>query len=101
LAFFIFHFSFCKAGAGDVKNHAWFTAMSWTALQERELVAPIVPSCGGDPHEPGGFEADTSNFDPYPDEFDPEGEGAGFGPFAPEEELFALMPNGKDPFVDF
>ncbi len=48
----------------DVNNtkemkHKWFQGFDWEALVNRQLAAPIVPSVSGD--------ADTSNFDPYPD----------------------------------
>lgn len=49
-------------GARGVKAHAWFGGLNWASLYDRELAAPLVPQCAGDPLEAGG--ADTSNFDP-------------------------------------
>jgi len=74
------------SGAGDVKEHTWFSGLDWRALADKDLTAPLVPSVGGDL----GDLADTSNFDAYPD---PLSE-----PPLPSE--VGLQPP-KDPFPDF
>ena len=69
-----------KAGAGDIKNHKLFLGFEWDSLLTRQHVAPIVPLISAG-------EADTSNFDPYPDSL--------------EEAPMPNMGAGKDPFTDF
>jgi serine/threonine protein kinase len=68
-----------KGGADDIKKHKWFQGFDWEALLARQLTAPIIPSVSGD--------ADTSNFDPYPDSL--------------EEAPLPVLGQNKDPFVDF
>ncbi len=68
-----------KGGAEDVKKHKWFQGFDWEGLLARQLPAPIVPTVSGD--------ADTSNFDPYPDSL--------------EEPPLPVFGNAKDPFLDF
>lgn len=68
-----------KGGADDIKKHKWFSGFDWEALLQRQLPAPIVPTVNGD--------ADTSNFDPYPDSL--------------EEAPMPVLGNNKDPFLEF
>jgi hypothetical protein len=78
-----------QAGARDVKSHAWFSGLDWAALFDHTITAPLQPvfgSRGGG----SGDDADTSNFDPYPDPIDETP--------LPSELSLSLM---KDPFVDF
>eukprot|EP00606_Chrysophyceae_sp_TOSAG23-5_P001411 GSChrysophyteH2.ASY1.ANO1.194.1 assembled CDS len=63
----------------DIKKHKWFQGFEWEALVKKELSAPIVPTVSG--------EADTSNFDPYPDSL--------------EEAPMPVLGQGKDPFLEF
>jgi len=46
-----------RGGCDDIKDHKWFSSLSFDALVKRELKAPWVPKLKGD--------TDTSNFDPY------------------------------------
>ena len=62
-----------------MKKHKWFQGFDWEALVKREVTAPIVPTVSGD--------ADTSNFDPYPDSL--------------EEAPMPVLGQGKDPFLEF
>ena len=68
-----------KGGADDIKKHKWFQGFDWEALVQRQLTAPIVPAVSG--------EADTSNFDPYPDSL--------------EEAPLPVLGQNKDPFLEF
>jgi hypothetical protein len=68
-----------KGGADDIKKHKWFQGFDWEALLQRQLTAPIVPAVAG--------EADTSNFDPYPDSL--------------EEAPLPVLGQNKDPFLEF
>ena len=68
-----------KGGAEDIKKHKWFQGFDWESLIERALPAPIIPTVSSD--------ADTSNFDPYPDSL--------------EEPPLPVFGNSKDPFLDF
>ena len=82
-----------KAGGGDLKLHPWFNGLDWVGLTDREMTAPLVPGLGGDPEDaeagaPGT--ADTSNFDPYPDDL--------AEPPLPSELGFEPA---TDPFKDF
>jgi serine/threonine protein kinase len=72
-------FGCLKGAAEDIKKHKWLAAFDWIALNNRTMVAPIIPSVSG--------ANDTSNFDPYPEEID----------LAPEP----IFQQNKDPFVDF
>lgn len=67
-----------KNGARDVKNHKWLNNIGYEDLYAMKNVPPIVPNVAG--------EADTSNFDPYPDSAED-----------PATPVYA----GTDPFVDF
>lgn len=69
-----------KAGALDIKKHKWFLAFDWEQILTRLHPAPITPSITGG-------EADTSNFDPYPDSL--------------EEAPLPDLKENKDPFVEF
>lgn len=46
-----------RGGCEDIKDHKWFSSLSFDALVKRELKAPWVPKLKSD--------TDTSNFDPY------------------------------------
>eukprot|EP00933_Yihiella_yeosuensis_P027214 TRINITY_DN21107_c0_g1_i2.p1 TRINITY_DN21107_c0_g1~~TRINITY_DN21107_c0_g1_i2.p1 ORF type:complete len:359 (-),score=64.05 TRINITY_DN21107_c0_g1_i2:51-1046(-) len=48
-----------KNGADDIKEHKWFKDLNWTDLLEKKVPASFKPQVKG--------EADTSNFDDYPD----------------------------------
>ncbi|CAE8618224.1 unnamed protein product [Polarella glacialis] len=48
-----------KNGADDIKEHKWFKELSWDDLAAKKIAAPFKPIVKG--------EADTSNFDDYPD----------------------------------
>mmetsp|Transcript_1801 Transcript_1801/g.2165 ORF Transcript_1801/g.2165 Transcript_1801/m.2165 type:complete len:268 (+) Transcript_1801:316-1119(+) len=67
-----------KNGSTDVKKAKWFTDLSWTNLQQKNLAAPIIPEVTSD--------NDTSNFEDYSD-----------------SETEACIPNllGSDPFENF
>jgi len=67
-----------KGGAEDIKKHRWFSHTDWNGLFEKKLTAPIIPTVKG--------EADTSNFDPYPES---------------TEEAPLPTYSGKDPFLEF
>jgi hypothetical protein len=68
-----------KDGVADIKGHKFFKGFSFEELLQRKLAAPLVPVVAN--------EADTSNFDPYPE---------------PTEEVpMPVYPGGKDPFLDF
>lgn len=66
-------------GADDIKNHAWFKGVNWTACQERKMTSPYKPSVKS--------ADDTSCFDKYPDS-------------APGSAR-PLKPHEKELFVDF
>ena len=34
-----------KNGAGDIKDHAWFSSTDWIALYHKHVAAPFVPKC--------------------------------------------------------
>lgn len=68
-----------KGAADDIKKHKWFQGFDWEQLLNRQLQAPVVPAVAG--------EADTSNFDPYPDSL--------------EEAPMPVLGQNKDPFVEF
>lgn len=46
-----------KNGVDDIKKHAWFNSINWTALYEQSVKPPFVPKVSG----PG----DYSQFDDY------------------------------------
>eukprot|EP00698_Gefionella_okellyi_P004800 TRINITY_DN14440_c0_g1_i1.p1 TRINITY_DN14440_c0_g1~~TRINITY_DN14440_c0_g1_i1.p1 ORF type:complete len:349 (+),score=57.63 TRINITY_DN14440_c0_g1_i1:47-1048(+) len=52
-----------SSGARDVMDHKWFASISWTKMEQRQLKPPILPRVRGD--------ADTSNFDKFPEEAKP------------------------------
>eukprot|EP00917_Polyrhabdina_sp_WS-2016_P024417 GHVP01052869.1.p1 GENE.GHVP01052869.1~~GHVP01052869.1.p1 ORF type:complete len:354 (+),score=42.45 GHVP01052869.1:168-1229(+) len=51
-----------KGGAEDIKNHKWFTGLSWDDLYHKRINAPYRPTVRGDD--------DTSNFEEYPESQD-------------------------------
>ncbi|KAF7549585.1 hypothetical protein G7046_g8299 [Stylonectria norvegica] len=55
-------------GPGDVKNHPWFTEVTWDRLSRKDIDAPYTP-----PVKAGA--GDASQFDRYPE--DPEKYGQG------------------------
>lgn len=64
-----------KNGVDDIKQHKWFKDLDWNDLLEKKLTAPFKPAVKG--------EADTSNFDDYPDSDEqPPVVNAGQDPFA-------------------
>mmetsp|Transcript_18259 Transcript_18259/g.18328 ORF Transcript_18259/g.18328 Transcript_18259/m.18328 type:complete len:331 (+) Transcript_18259:229-1221(+) len=67
-----------KGGADYVKRHKWFTDFDWEGLSRRRLIAPITPVVSN--------EADTSNFDSYPDSV---------------EEPAMPVYSTRDPFLQF
>jgi protein kinase A len=69
-----------KSGAMDIKRHKFFIGFDWDLITTRKHVPPITPSIKGG-------EADTSNFDPYPDSL--------------EEAPLPNIIESKDPFVEF
>ena len=73
-------FGCLKAGATDVRKHKLFHNYDWEMLITRQLAAPIVPCVIAG-------EADTSNFDPYPDSI--------------EEAPLPDLTNIQDPFLEF
>eukprot|EP01041_Mallomonas_annulata_P009982 gene9982-20757_t len=68
-----------KGGADYIKHHKWFVDFDWDGVANRRLPAPINPVVTSD--------ADTSNFDAYPDSL--------------EEPPLPTFPQGKDPFLQF
>lgn len=72
-------FGCLKGGAEDIRKHKWFQGFDWEALLNRTITPPLVPTVSGD--------ADTSNFDPYPDSV--------------EEAPTPVFVQNKDPFVEF
>lgn len=67
-----------KKGAQDVKGHKWYNGFDFKELMKGSLTAPIIPNISG--------QADTSNFDPYPDSLE-----------EPDEPTY----DGQDPFINF
>lgn len=63
-----------RGGAEDVKRHPWFAGVSWSALEGREVRAPIVPRLSG--------AGDSSYFQAYPEELDARSVPGMFGPEA-------------------
>jgi serine/threonine protein kinase len=55
-----------KDGVKDIKNHKWFAGVEWQKLQNLEIQAPYIPKVG--------HAGDTSNFDSYPEDFEPYGQ---------------------------
>ena len=56
-------------GAEEIKQHKWFAALDWNALEEKQLAAPLVPTVT-DP-------LDTSNFDEFENQDAPPFPGNG------------------------
>ncbi|KAJ3077530.1 camp-dependent protein kinase catalytic subunit, partial [Quaeritorhiza haematococci] len=55
-----------KGGCQDIKNHRWFTGMDWAKMKTgAEVPAPYIPKVA--------HEGDTSNFDVYPEDWEPYG----------------------------
>ncbi|KAL2912746.1 cAMP-dependent protein kinase catalytic subunit [Polyrhizophydium stewartii] len=54
-----------KGGVLDIKRHKWFAGVDWEKLQALEIPAPYIPPLKGD--------GDTSNFDSYPEDYEPYG----------------------------
>ena len=48
-------------GSADVKNHAWFSEVTWERLVKKDIDAPYVPPVKGGA-------GDASQFDKYPEE---------------------------------
>lgn len=72
-------FGCLKGGAQDIKEHKYFNEFDFNELLAGKLAPPIVPAVAN--------EADTSNFDPYPDSL--------------EEPPLPALNGAKDPFADF
>ena len=53
-----------KAGASDIKSHAWYKSLNWDALKAKQVASPWVPEIAG--------AEDTSHFDPFDDEDEDE-----------------------------
>ncbi|KAJ3272558.1 camp-dependent protein kinase catalytic subunit [Terramyces sp. JEL0728] len=64
-----------KGGADDIKKHKWFLGVDWEKLNALQVAAPYIPPIKG--------ENDTSQFDSYPEEYEPYGQ------------------SGKDPFLEY
>ncbi|GAA5918589.1 hypothetical protein JCM6882_001902, partial [Rhodosporidiobolus microsporus] len=47
-----------KGGAQDVKNHPWFEGVDWSAVERKEIRAPIIPHTS--------IPGDCSNFERFP-----------------------------------
>ncbi|KAI9004421.1 kinase-like domain-containing protein [Hyaloraphidium curvatum] len=54
-----------KGGSSDIKRHKWFAGVDWTMVVQRKVTPPYVPPV----KNPG----DSSNFDSYPEDFEPYG----------------------------
>lgn len=48
-----------KGGAEDVKSHLWYRNLNWTALIQKRIRAPIIPTTT--------HAGDSRNFDVYPE----------------------------------
>ncbi|KAJ3314417.1 camp-dependent protein kinase catalytic subunit [Boothiomyces sp. JEL0838] len=64
-----------KGGVEDIKRHKWFLGVDWEKLNTLQVAAPYVPPIKG--------ENDTSQFDSYPEEYEPYGQ------------------TGKDPYLEY
>jgi len=49
-----------KRGADEIKNHSWFSGISWTDVYHKKIKPPIQPKVA--------HAGDTSNFDDYSDD---------------------------------
>lgn len=56
-------FGTLKDGVDDIKNHKWFFGLDWEKVLACEIPAPHIPPSKGD--------GDASNFDVYPEDFEP------------------------------
>lgn len=56
-------------GPSDIKNHPWFSEVTWERLVKKDIDAPYVPPVKG-----GG--GDASQFDKYPEETEEYGKKA-------------------------
>ena len=56
-------------GPNDVKNHAWFSEVTWERLVKKDIDAPYVPPVKGGA-------GDASQFDKYPEETEDYGKKA-------------------------
>ncbi|KAJ1557075.1 camp-dependent protein kinase catalytic subunit [Nowakowskiella sp. JEL0078] len=54
-----------RGGVNDIKRHKWFTGINWEKIRNVQVPAPYIPPIKGD--------GDTSNFDPYPEDYEPYG----------------------------
>ena len=54
-----------KGGVNDIKQHPWFQDLDWDKLLALGIPAPYIPPLKG--------EDDTSNFDVYPENYEPYG----------------------------
>lgn len=54
-----------KGGSADIKRHKWFAGVDWLAVVQRRVTPPYIPPI----KNPG----DTSNFDAYPEDYEPYG----------------------------
>jgi serine/threonine protein kinase len=54
-----------KGGVLDIKQHKWFTGVDWLKLLSGEVIPPYIPNIKS--------AADTSQFDRYPEDFEPYG----------------------------
>jgi len=54
-----------KGGVNDIKNHKWFAGIDWERLARCETPGTYIP--------PLKHEGDTSNFDAYPEDYEPYG----------------------------
>lgn len=64
-----------RNGIADIKECEWFKSISWTALLNKEISAPFVPTLSL------GTSIDTSNFENYPE----DNEEANFSKTTPED----------------
>jgi len=64
-----------KNGVDDIKQHKWFKDINWQNLLAKQLPVPFRPLVRG--------EADTSNFDDYPE----------------SDDNAIVVPQAQDPFV--
>ncbi|KAI8895657.1 kinase-like domain-containing protein [Globomyces pollinis-pini] len=62
-----------KGGSSDIKKHKWFLGVDWDKLLAGEITPPYVP--------PVRNESDTSQFDTYPEDYEPYGQ-VGRDPYA-------------------
>jgi len=82
-------------GSEDVLNHPWFRGVNWTALEAREIQAPILPQVT--------FSGDTRNFSnlPPPNPADIPGLVGDTAPPSPATANEELYDPYADQFLDF